>query len=227
LPAEQVPSLVGPDGCLWPLGKFIRRWLLGKLRASEIEAELHAQYCRFQELAGFLPRVINSHQHTQLFAPVGTILLKLLARQQPLPYVRRIREPIKMLLRIPGARVKRTFLSCLGKRHARRQDEAGFPGNQWLAGTTDPRWVEDARFFVRWLGRVPGTVVELACHPGYYDETLLGRDSNGTDGLLKRRVDELRLLLHPSFRAVCARANFTLVAPSELKAYLRGEAHAA
>jgi predicted glycoside hydrolase/deacetylase ChbG (UPF0249 family) len=228
LPARKVPSLVGSDGCLWPLGRFMRRWLLGQLRASEIEAELSAQYRRFIELVGHPPAVINSHQHTALFAPVGDILLHILARQRPLPYVRRIREPYTMLARIPGARVKRTFLSWLGHYHARRQDTAGFPGNDWLAGTTDPPWVEDPRFFVRWLTRVPGRVVELACHPGFWDPTLIGRDCTANDGLMKRRVDELHLLLQPSYEEACARAGFVRVPPSRLiRDQSQGHAHAA
>jgi hypothetical protein len=70
--------------------------------------------------------------------------------------------------------------------------------------------------------------VELACHPGHLDTTLVGRDCTTTDGLLKRRVDELHLMLQPSFREACTRANLTLVAPSELlKHNLRRQANAA
>ena len=94
----------------------------------------------------------------------------------------------------------------------------GFPGNDWLAGITDPRWVRDPDFFARWLTRVPGRVVELACHPGHPDPTLLGRDCREGDGLLQRRVDELHLLNQPSFAAACRRAGFTLVPPSGLLA---------
>src|SRR5258708_22713380 len=36
--AARVPSLVGPDGCMWPLGKFVLRLLLGKIKPHEIEA---------------------------------------------------------------------------------------------------------------------------------------------------------------------------------------------
>ncbi|HMF17613.1 MAG TPA: ChbG/HpnK family deacetylase [Gemmataceae bacterium] len=227
-PVHRVSSLVGPDGCLWSLGSFIRRWWRGDLCPREIEAELLAQYQRFHELVGHAPTVINSHQHTQLFPPVGEILLKLLAQVRPIPYLRRIREPYRMLLRIPGARLKRSFLSFLGRRHARQQDQHGFPGNQWLAGTSDPRWVEDSRFFTRWLSRVPGSIVELACHPGYLDTTLIGRDCTATDGLMKRRVDEFHLMMQPSFREACQQANFTLVPPSELlQFHFRGPAHAA
>jgi predicted glycoside hydrolase/deacetylase ChbG (UPF0249 family) len=228
LPPGRVPSLVGPDGCLWPLGQFIRRWALGQLQPTDIAAEFRAQYQRFLALVGRPPTLINSHQHTALFPPVGDILLDLLAGQRPLPYVRRVREPLAMLARIPGARLKRGLLSLLGRQHARRQVAAGFPGNDWLAGTTDPPYVADPLFLTRWLSRVPGRVVELACHPGFLDPTLLGRDCVPGDGLLQRRVDELHLLLQPSYPATCARARLKLVRPAELIGpSLRGYAHAA
>jgi predicted glycoside hydrolase/deacetylase ChbG (UPF0249 family) len=215
-PADQVPTLDGPDGCLWPLGSFVRRLYLGQVRAAEIAIELQTQFERFRALVGRTPSVVNSHQHTQLFHPVGPILLDLLTRHGR-PYVRRVEEPWSMLARIPGARLKRTFLTVLGRRQVRRQHELGLPGNDWLAGITDPPCVTDPEFFVRWLTRVPGRVVELACHPGYLDTTLIGRDCTATDGRLARRVDELHLLLDPSFRSACRRAGFTLIAPSQLR----------
>jgi hypothetical protein len=119
----------------------------------------------------------------------------------------------------PRARNKRAFLSCFGKRKARRQQARGFPGNDWLAGITDPRWVRDPRFFVRWLSTIPGEVVELACHPGHHDETLIGRDCTADDGLLQRRVDELALLSDASFLDACRAAGFELLAPSELSGF--------
>src|SRR5207244_7735769 len=122
------------------------------------------------------PTIVNSHQHVQLFRPVGEILCQLLRKQTPLPYVRRIREMRRMVLRIPGARLKRSFLSFLGHRDARLQERARFPGNDWLAGITDPPHVADPNFLVRWLERVRGDVVDLAWPPGTYCETLLARD---------------------------------------------------
>jgi predicted glycoside hydrolase/deacetylase ChbG (UPF0249 family) len=227
-PVARVPSLVGPDGCLWPLRQFLTRLLLKRIRAGDVECELRAQYDRFLDLVGRPPVVVNSHQHTALFPPVGRVLRDVLARRRPVPYLRRVREPWRMLLRIPGARVKRTVLTVLGRVQARRQEGMGLPGNDWLAGITDPPWVRDDRFFVRWLERVPGREVELACHPGYWDPTLIGRDCREDDGLLQRRVDELRLLHQPSFLEACRRAGFTRVAPSELLARRAGgHSHAA
>src|SRR5437763_1536911 len=51
-PPGRVPSLVGPDGCLWPLGRFLSRLYLYRIRPADIEAELRAQYRRFLELVG-------------------------------------------------------------------------------------------------------------------------------------------------------------------------------
>jgi predicted glycoside hydrolase/deacetylase ChbG (UPF0249 family) len=222
LPPSRVPSLVGPDGNFWPLGPFLVRALLGRLRAEEVRAELRAQYRRFHDLVGHPPCIVNSHQHTQLFGPVGRELLDLLGRRHRLPYLRRVQEPWSMLAAIPGARLKRGLLSFLGRRQARRQDRCGFPGNDWLAGITDPPYVADDDFLTRWLSRVPGRVVELACHPGYHDPTLVGRDCTADDGRLERRVRELELLRHPRFREACRGAGFRLVSPGDLR---HGQAH--
>ena len=226
--ADKVPSLLGPDGCMWPLGTLVKRLSLGLIRTAEIEIELQAQYDRFIEMVGHVPRVVNSHQHTAIFPPVGDILLKVLSAQRPLPYLRRVREPWSMLARIPGAKAKRTLLTILGRRHARAQHRLGFPGPDWLAGITDPPWVTDPEFFARWLTQVPGRVVELACHPGYWDATLIGRDCGANDGLLQRRVDELHLLRQPRFHEACRQAGFTRISPSVLiSGHERGLLHAA
>jgi predicted glycoside hydrolase/deacetylase ChbG (UPF0249 family) len=219
-PVYRVRSLVGADGRLWPLRSFLARLSAQQICPRQIETELHAQYDRFLGLIGRPPTVVNSHQHVSLFHPVGAILRKVLRdRGSPLPYVRRVREPWSMLTRIAGARAKRTLLTLLGRLEARHQVYEGFPGNDWLAGITNPLWVTDPEFFTRWLSQVPGRIVELACHPGHYDPTLFGRDCTEKDGLARRRVDELRLLQQPAFLESCRRAGFRRVTPSELSAH--------
>lgn len=228
LPARQVPTLVQPDGRFWPLNAFTRRLCLRRICPGEIEAELRAQYQHFCDLVGRTPPSVNSHHHVQVFPPVGSILGRVLRGQLPLPYVRRVREPWSTLARVPGARAKRGFLSLLGRMEARRQHRDGFRGNDWLAGVTDPPYVADPAYLSRWLTRVPGRVVELTCHPGHLDTTLIGRDCTASDGLLLRRVRELHLLRHASFPAACRQAGFSLIAPSELsKVHDRDHPHAA
>ncbi len=216
LPVDQVPSLVNDRGTLWPLGQFLSRIVMGRISASEVAAELRAQYRLFLEMVGQAPPLVNSHQHVHLFPPVDRCLLEILQECRPLPYVRRVREPHAMLTQIPGARLKRAVLGTLGRRGAHKQQKSGFPGNDWLAGITDPPWVLRSDYMVRWLSRIPGTVVELACHPGYWDTTLIGRDCTLEDGMLRRRVAELDHLRHPSFVEVCRRAGFVLQAPAEV-----------
>ncbi len=213
LPAEQVPSLVGADGRFHPLAAFLARVALGRIQSGEVRAELEAQHRRFIEIVGHPPGFVNGHQHVHLFPPVGAALCDVLRQQADRPMLRRVRETLGMLWHVPGARLKRTFLSLMGWAAGRRREQADFPGAAWLAGITDPRWLQDPAYFPRWLASTPGDEVELMVHPGHWDETLIGRDCASED-FLRRRVDELKLLRAPAFREACRTAGFTLVAPA-------------
>ena len=209
-----VPSLVDADGKFYPLPHFLRRWTLGRMAAREIEAEFRAQLLRFRELTGQAPALVNAHQHIILFPPLGSIILDVMRRQGCFPYVRRVREPWRNLCRVPGARNRRLLLNTLGRSQSRRQADRGFPGNDWLAGVTGPGWVRDPLFHRRWLACTPGQVVELVCHPGFEDRTLIGRDCVDGDGLMQWRVDELSQLDRPEFFDFVARAGFRLTSPT-------------
>jgi predicted glycoside hydrolase/deacetylase ChbG (UPF0249 family) len=218
-PLNRVSSLVDENGNFWPLGRFIRHLWLGRINAVEIEIELRAQYLRFRQLVGQFPSVVNAHHHVQIFRPVGSILRGILRGQQPLPYIRRIREPLRTLWQVPGARNKRVFLSTLGRWDARQQEGDGFAGNDWLAGITDPPYAADPKFLARWLHAMPAKVVELTCHPGYFDRSLIGRDCQPDDGQLQRRVHEFALLSGGDFLSRCRQEGFALIAPAALSGY--------
>ncbi|HKA08056.1 MAG TPA: ChbG/HpnK family deacetylase [Gemmataceae bacterium] len=215
LPASCVPSLVRANGSFWPLRSFLRRACLGMIRGADVAAEWQAQYTRFVDLVGRPPALVNSHQHVSLFPPCDAALLRVLREANARPYLRRVIESGGALARVPGARVKRATLSFLGRRAARRAVAAGLPGCDRLAGVTDPACVADERFWDRRLGQLSTGSVEICCHPGYHDETLVGRDCDGGDGLL-RRPRESALLRAPSFRAACDRAGLVPIRPSAL-----------
>jgi predicted glycoside hydrolase/deacetylase ChbG (UPF0249 family) len=212
---SRVPSLVGPNGTFHRLGVFLRQLLSGRIDPVEIEAELRAQRDRFVELVGHPPTFVNAHQHVALFAPVGRILLDILAEQTPRPMMRRVCEPPGVLRKVPGARTKRLVLHALGKRFTRLQEAGGFPGPSWLLGITDPAWVRDREYFPRWLRATDVADAELMVHPGYEDQTVLGRDADPGSGLIQRRVDELDRLFEPTFRAALRETGFEIVRPSE------------
>ena len=215
LPASEVPSLVDAGGKFYPLPRFLRRWLLGRMAPRDIEAEFRAQLLRFRELTGQAPTLVNAHQHVILFEPLGSIILDVMRRQGCFPYVRRVCEPWRNLWRVPGARNRRLLLNTLGRSQSRRQADRGFPGNDWLAGVTGPGWVRHPLFHRRWLANTPGHVVELICHPGHEDRTLLGRDCALGDGLMQWRVDEFNQLDRPDFFETVANARFRLASPSQ------------
>ena len=185
-------------------------------------AELRAQLARFHDLVGAPPTLVNAHHHVQVFPPVGAILERLLAGQRPLPYFRRVREPWRLLATVPGARGKRAFLSLLGRRPARRLACAGFPGADWHVGITNPPCVADPEFFTRWLRKTPGRVVELCCHPGYLDATLIGRDCTAGDGQQLRRVREQELLRQPGLSGGLPAGRVHLAAAADLHDPRRG-----
>jgi chitin disaccharide deacetylase len=227
LPHTQVPSLIGSDGRFLPLGSFLRRWLTGGLDKEQIDRELDAQFQRYCDLMGQQPGTVNTHQHVGVFSPVGQVLMDVLDRHGCRPMLRRVQESWGTIIRVPGARIKRTFLNGLGRRLARRQEARQQVGNDWLAGITDPQWVKKPTFFQQWLQAIPGKVVELMCHPGHWDNTLLGRDAGVGDGLQQRRVDELHLLQQPTFKEAVRAAGFKLVSPSELMKSRALNVHAA
>lgn len=211
LQPERVPTLVDTAGRFHPLGAFLKRLLRGRVDRDEVEAELAAQLHRFTELVGRPPPAVNAHHHVHVFRPMGDALLKLFVGQSPRPFVRRVTEPLRTLVRVPGVRLKRAVLSMLGGMAARRQAQAGFPGNDTLLGVTDPPLVNDPRFFTRWLREATGGVCELMVHPGYADEALGERDGPAAAGHAGRRVRELELLSGPAFRAAVEAAGFELV----------------
>jgi chitin disaccharide deacetylase len=215
-PPEKVPSLIRANGTFYPLGSFMKRMMLGKVRISEIESELRAQYDRFIELMGHTPAFLNGHHHVHVFKPVAEALAAILAEERVRPYVRRVREPRSMLWRIPGARLKRLMLSLIARRTAGIYDSLGCPSNDCLAGITNPVCVTDAAYFTRWLACAPGRVVELTCHPGYWDDSLHGRDCEVGDGLVQRRVDELAGISRANFMEVCREARLQLTSVGEL-----------
>jgi chitin disaccharide deacetylase len=221
-PPESVPTLVRPDGTFWPLGDFLKRVLLRKLSYDDILREWRAQYRRFVDMVGSPPPVVNSHQHVSLFPPAENALFDLLAEEGHRPYLRRVVEPFRPLIRIPGARIKRSVLSVLGHRVARRAAARGLPGCGQLIGVTDPDCVTDADFWTRWIRLADRKFdVEICCHPGYSDATLEGRDCDSTESLL-RRPRETQLLLSPTFREIRSEFQWLAVRPSQLEANRQG-----
>jgi predicted glycoside hydrolase/deacetylase ChbG (UPF0249 family) len=164
-PSERIPTLVGKDGALlsgYPA--LARRYVLGGLAATEVEAELRLQ---IERLAGTgLPVVhANSHQHVHVLPKIFEIVLRL-AEEYGIGFVRIPADPAVGGPWTPR-RAQLGFLNHLGRRARRRfESRGGLAAPSWTLGLVDA-----GHLTVEGLRRVlssvdDGSVAELVCHPG-------------------------------------------------------------
>jgi hypothetical protein len=178
-PASQIPSLVSSDGEFYPVVEFRRRWLLRRVRLSQLRAELRAQYQRFHELAG-APDFWNTHENVHLLPGLFAALVAL-GRE----------------LRIPAMRCHRRLIVLCEGSQARYNLQHPLA---WLKGHIIARWsghaevegvlMPDGRTYVRGRGVGPVPIedvvkrldwsavrkaVEMVVHPATaVDERLFG-----------------------------------------------------
>lgn len=182
-----VPTLCDDAGRFYPLSAFTRRLFTGRIRSSEVAAELRAQVERARGWGA--PAVAwDSHRHVHLMPPVARVVAAL-ARELGVKWVRRGRAPrVTAALFGLGTAAAIHAASVVSELAYRRM-----PGNSWFIDLTASRPRLDATA-VALLATYPG-VGELAAHPGYADDELRGADS-----LVDLREDDLELLTDPLLR---------------------------
>ena len=173
-----VASLVDGEGRFHRLPDLTARLLTGRIRSSEVAAEVRAQAERARAW-GVEPRAWDSHRHTHLIPPITRVVARL-AREGGVRYVRRATPPTT------AAALKAQLLgvaSLLGRALLR-----GIPGNDWLVDLSAlPRRPDAAS--VALYAAYPG-VGEIIAHPGYPDDALRATG----DGLVLQRYDDLQVL---------------------------------
>ncbi len=94
LPAERVPSLVGPDGrMLQNAYIFVLKYFGGRIDPIDVERELRAQ-CEKALEAGLSLTHLDSHEHIHMWPPIFKLTLRL-AKEYRVPCIRYPREVIK------------------------------------------------------------------------------------------------------------------------------------
>lgn len=227
LPPAKVSTLVDREGKFFPLNTFISKWLLGALDGNQIYDELEAQLLRFKQLTGTFPLLVNTHQHIAVFNPVGEKLNLLFFNYNIKPWMRRVREETQSLLKLPGSRIKRIFLSVLGAKNTRDLDTMAFPGPKTLAGLCDPAQTSNERFYSSRLNGIKSDFAEWMCHPGFYDETLISRDGGANSAAIQMRPRELEFLASGTFTRLANQSGFKIISSSELIEKSQAVMHAA
>jgi predicted glycoside hydrolase/deacetylase ChbG (UPF0249 family) len=169
-PGSQVSSLLGPDGAFLPgFRAFAARYVLGRIDAAELEAELRRQIERL--LAAGLKLVhANSHQHLHVLPRVFEIVLKL-AEDYRIPWVRIPRDPAAHRSLSPRA-LEIAILNGIARTARRQARGRRIETADRMVGILDAGRLTPDRL-VRLLKDVEG-VTELVCHPGVGDRELAG-----------------------------------------------------
>lgn len=216
LPSQEVSTLVNRKGDFWHLNAFLVRWALGMVDREEVEREWRAQLNQFRILTGFDPKLVNSHQHVGTLSGISEVYLKILSEIQPRPWVRRVVEPNTGNRTTRGLALKRRFLSHHGRKQASHLDAGQYPGAPYLAGIANPENLQDSLFFQRCLQETPGDLVELMCHPGHLDLTLVGRDVSRHGPGLERRPLEWAMLQDRPFHEAVRALGMEIIRPSQI-----------
>jgi predicted glycoside hydrolase/deacetylase ChbG (UPF0249 family) len=184
-PSLSVPSIMGEDGRLAPLGVILRRFLRGRLNKTEVSREWRAQMDRVTQ-AGIIPTHVDSHHHVHLLPGLFTVTSQL-AREFGVPWLRRPAEPIGRDLR--SALLKRIVFRILSLRPWPLPTSDAFRGLT-LQGKRDfPLRLKEAI-----QGLTPGNT-EFMVHPGKPD-TLLEKE----DTYVWEREIELKGLCDPGVK---------------------------
>ena len=168
LPPLRIPSLVDADG-RFPrgYGKFLRLFLGGRIRLSEIEREFRAQVetCL---LAGVKPSHLDTHQHLHVLPGIGRIVRRI-ARCYAIPGIRIPRETARgWHAKSLGRWVQCAVLFGLAAAAAARARSQKFRiCDDVLGVAVSGRLGEEV--LLELLGYVGEGVTELICHPGRAD----------------------------------------------------------
>jgi predicted glycoside hydrolase/deacetylase ChbG (UPF0249 family) len=194
-------SLTGDDG-RFPAsaGAFLRRWLTGRIRRADVQAEWSAQIERVLD-HGIRVTHLDSHQHVHILPGLADLSLQLAARYN-IPFVRVPVEDLREdrwpslhgINRMLGATALRASwrLARLAGARAAKHRPLRFVGFQ-AGGRLDDLRLRRALRALR-----PGRAHELMCHPG------LTPDEPDVKRWQYNHEKELQALISPAIRSEIA-----------------------
>jgi len=177
-----------------------RLWLAafsGRISQLAVEEEIAAQAELFGKLLGRKPAHVDAHHHAHQLPGLREALIAVIGRGLLPPVTRTTRQPPAMPRGAAGAKLRRCAAHWIGKRAAKIFAQHHIRSNDYFFGMLGPR---DLRQDFPWrnylMNLPPSGVVEWVVHPGFDDETLVGRD-----GYRAGRAKELQSLTQPQTAA--------------------------
>ena len=209
LPPDQVPSLVSAEGCFYTLEDFKQR--NPNFSATELRAEIKAQFRRFVDIARQLPDHLDAHHYAAYLNPDAFDMVLKLAAQYRLPirsaetYMTHAAMREVFIARGYPSAVVETLPAAILDRYA-ANDKPRWPDSTERGFYQEGATLEN---LLHLLENLPDGTTELMCHPGYiYD-----LDDNS---YAAPREIERKLLMYPAVLETVERRNIRLITFSEL-----------
>jgi chitin disaccharide deacetylase len=151
-------------------GMMLRRSLCHRVRGSDAEAEIAAQWKRFVDLCGRPPDFIDSHLHVHQFPGIRDGLVSFVSAlpAERKPYVRNSHIPLRKGLaqRVPF--LKAWTISLLGRPMRLLLKRNGIATNNGFAGIYDYRlWCKYGQYLEEFLASMESSSGILMVHPGF------------------------------------------------------------
>lgn len=192
---EKISSLVQSNGHFHTLPQLIQRCVRGKIRSTEVELELEAQWSIFEKYKK-IPTHVDGHQHVHLLRGITKPFLEFI-QQKEIPFVR-------LPLESGGARFfARSFLKFLffrQKKYWKNTSARILPFYGLSLGKNSDKLAA----WEKLLQRIEKPIAEIMMHPGGLAE----KDFN--DPLRYQRVRELSFLCSSEFKLLLKKMDFTL-----------------
>ena len=213
LPAEKVRTLLDEHG-QFLYKKFQRRFLSGKIRLVELQAELTAQLHKTRDLAGDAFSHVDFHMGLHRLPGLYKIFLDVVEKsgvgrirthkyrvglEHKLPRLRHALFLFETFSRIPK------YVYILWLRKKALEHGLAMP-DLWVGiSHTEPKTLTIANYLMM-LKNMPSGINEFVAHPGYVDGDL-GRWST----YLTPRALEREILLDPRFRTALYDSDIRLI----------------
>lgn len=197
LAATRSSGFVHAQGRFLSIQQLYFRCVSGRIDSSAVFDEICAQAELFGKLVGTPPSHVDGHHHAHQFPVIRQAMLRAMSAGVLPRATRRTVEPPGMLASVPSCRPRRMILNVLGQSASADFRREGVWVNDHFFGVLGETDLKQENPWQGYLAALPRRgSVEWMVHPGFYDESLVGRDS-----YIKGRVLELAALTSPAITA--------------------------
>jgi len=204
LPAEQVSSLVAPDGSFHKLDQLLAR--LDQIDPAQVRAERRTQVEKFVATTGHPPTHLDSHHHSSYFTePLFRGMLELASE-----YGAGIRLVIPQGNEDSMAGLPDQILTPI-KEYAPRLLKEFRPRTPDVFHTSFYDQMATREELLRLINTLQPGASEIMCHPGYADPILLAGSAYA-----RQRESELAILTNPEIRQVIHVRGIQLISFAQL-----------